>query len=235
MVIEPEQEKYTTTLTIDYADPARQEESYVFLPALRRYQRLSPSARCAATAGTDATPDDFEFGFDSNITQVKVDFVARRRILSLLVSDLPRGAFPAGFELPLGWPQPTLGQWQLRDVYQIAITKLPSSGGAGCYGKRVYYIDGQSYVPLWIEIYDPQMRPQRYHAIFPHVLDVPGVGSAMASGADVEAFWNLANNHATFTVEPALDGKHFIDQQVPAEFDDVARYSTPSGLDLIMR
>lgn len=235
MVIEPEQEKYTTELTINYADPARHEESYIFLPALRRYQAISPSARCAATAGTDATPDDFFFGFDSNITQVKVDYLARRRILSLVGAALPHKAFPEGFEMPLGWPAPSMGEWQVRDVDEIAVSKLPGSGGARCYGRRIYYIDSQSYVPLWTENYDQQMHPMRYHGIFPNVIDVVGVGKVMASGSDAEAFWNFETDHASFTMEPALDGKHYIDQQVPAYYNDIPRYSSPSGLNLIMR
>ncbi len=47
MLLEPEQQKYTTTLSIVYADPARAEDSYAFLPSLRRYQQLSASARCS--------------------------------------------------------------------------------------------------------------------------------------------------------------------------------------------
>jgi hypothetical protein len=79
------------------------------------------------------------------------------------------------------------------------------------------------------------MKPQRLHAIFPHTVDAPGIGPVNANGSDVEIFWDLAQNHATFIVEPTADGKHYINEQVPKEFDDVSRYSTPSGLNLIMR
>jgi hypothetical protein len=235
MLIEPEQQKYTTTLTVEYADLGRPEDSYVFVPALRRYQTLSASARCTETAGTDATHDDFQFGFDSNLTELNVEYLGKRRILTLANVSIPTEPFPAGFDLPLGWPKPSMGKWQLRDVDELAITKLPSSGAAKCYGRRIYYVDSTLYMPLWSENYDQQMKPVRYHAIFPHTIDVPGIGSVTGSGSDVEIFWNLANQHATFTVEPALDGKHYINQQVPARYDDIPRYSTPSGLNLIMR
>jgi hypothetical protein len=235
LLLVPEQQKYTTTLTIDYADPARSEDSYVFIPALRRYQPLSSLARCAETAGTDANHDDYQFGFDSNITQLKVDYVARRKLLTMADLNLPRENFPAGFDLPLGWPQPSIGKWQVRDVDEISVSTLPSHGGASCYGKRVLYVDSHFYTPLWVENFDKQMKPQRLHAIFPHTVDVPGIGPVNANGSDVEIFWDLAQNHATFTVEPTADGKHYINEQVPKEFDDVSRYSTPSGLNLIMR
>jgi hypothetical protein len=216
MLLEPEQQKYTTTLTIEYADPTHEEDSYVFLPALRRYQALSASARCSETAGTDGTRDDYQFGFDSNITQLKVDYVARRKLLTLADVSLPPSPFPAGFDLPLGWPEPSMGKWQLKDVDEISISNLPGRG-ASCYGERLFYVDSHFYTPLWVENYDLQRRPLRLHAIFPHTVNVPGIGPVNATGADAEIFWNLLHNHATFTVEPAGDGQHYIDQLAPKE------------------
>ena len=235
MVLEPEQQRYTTALSIVYADPTRAEDSYAFVPALRRYQQLAASARCSETAGTDANHDDYQFGFDSNITQLKVDYIAHRKILLLIDSKRPTESFPAGFDSLIGWPKPSMGKWQLRDVDQISVSKLPSAGGSACYSKRIMYIDSHYYNPLWTENYGTDGKPARIHAVFPSVVDAPGVGPVIGSGADVEIFWNLVQNHATFTVEPALDGKHYINEQAPKEFDDLPRYSTPSGLNLIMR
>ncbi len=235
MLLEPEQQKYTATLTVEYADPARSEDAYVFIPALRRYQALSASARCSETSGTDATRDDYQFGFDSNITQLKVEYVARRKFLTLADVNLPSENFPSGFDLPLGWPKASMGKWQVKDVDEISVSPLPARGGASCYSKRVLYVDSHFYTPLWVENYDAQMRPLRFHAIFPHTVEAPGIGPINANGSDVEAFWNLQQDHATFTVEPAGDGRHYINGQAPKEYDDVPRYSTPSGLNLIMR
>jgi hypothetical protein len=236
MLLEPEHEKYTTTLTIDYADPTRPEEAYVFLPALRRYQPLAPSARCVKTAGTDGTRDDYEFGFDSNITRLKVDYLGHRRILTLADVKLPGAPFPAGFEMPYGWPEPSMGKWAVKDVEEIAVSGLPGLGNAAsCFGRRILYIDSHFYTPLWVENYDTQMHLLRIHAIFPHTVDAPGIGPVNASGADVETFWNLPEQHATFTVEPDGNGQHYINEQTPAEYKDVPRYSSPAGLNLIMR
>ena len=235
MLLEPEQLKYTTTLSIVYADPTRSEDSYAFIPSLRRYQQLSASARCSETAGTDANHDDYQFGFDSNITQLKAEYVAHRKILLMVDSIEPKGAFPDGFDLPLGWPKPSMGKWQLRDVDEVSLSKLPSAGGSTCYTKRVIYIDSHYNNPLWIENYGKDLKPARIHAVFPRAVEAPGIGPVLGTGSDAEIFWNLEQNHATFTVEPALDGKHYINEQAPKEFDDLPRYSTPSGLNLIMR
>jgi hypothetical protein len=57
MVQEPEQQKYSATLTIGYSDLAKPEDMYTFVPALRRVRQLSAAARCASS-GFDTTPDD---------------------------------------------------------------------------------------------------------------------------------------------------------------------------------
>jgi hypothetical protein len=49
MVEEPEQERYTAVPAISPTDLTRPEQVYVFVPSLRRYQTLSPSARSART------------------------------------------------------------------------------------------------------------------------------------------------------------------------------------------
>jgi hypothetical protein len=40
-------------------------------------------------------------GFDSNLTQVKVDLVAEKKILTLVDITLPQGLFPQNFDMPL--------------------------------------------------------------------------------------------------------------------------------------
>jgi hypothetical protein len=115
MTIEPENEKYNASLTISYNDLTRPEDVYVFIPSLRRYQPVSAAARCTPSAGTDATSDDFRFGFDSNLTQVKVDYVASKKVLAMVDAALPRTPFPDGYSMPLGWPKPSWGKWQVRD------------------------------------------------------------------------------------------------------------------------
>jgi hypothetical protein len=75
MVKEPEQERYTAVLAISHTDLTRPEEVYVFIPSLRRYQPLSPAARCSPDLGTDETPDDRRYGFDSNLTQHRQGYI----------------------------------------------------------------------------------------------------------------------------------------------------------------
>jgi hypothetical protein len=166
MFLEPEEERYTATLQIDYTDLARPEDLYVFLPALRRSQPMATSGRCAPQSGTDTTAEDFRYGFDSNLTEIDADYVGQRKMLALLDYDQPTEKFPGGYLMPLVWPKPSWGRWQLRDVDVISVHKIPSRATGYCYGRRVMYIDHSFWGLLWEELFDMQMQPWKFAAFF---------------------------------------------------------------------
>ena len=56
----------------------------------------------------------------------------------------------------LPWGKPSLGKWELRDVYVIEMSRLPAFSQGYCYSRRVLYIDKETFMPLAIELYDPQ-------------------------------------------------------------------------------
>jgi hypothetical protein len=234
MVTEPEQSRYTATLTISYEDLTRDEDSYIFLPALRRYQPISTLARCSPNQGTDSTQEEYRFGFDSNLSELSVDFVATKKIVMLL-PDSPPAHFPDDFDMPLGWPKPSWGKWQVRDVDVISVAKLPARAQGYCYGKRVMYIDRTSSAPLWEDLYDSQMHLWRLYGMFLHPREVPNVGVVDASTQMIYSFWDVQNSHATFFIEPADNRPYYLNEQAPKDYFDLRRYTEPSGLNLIMR
>ena len=235
MTVDPEQDKYTTILTVDYADLARPEELFVFLPSLRRFQPLSTAARCAPSQGMDATPEDFHNGFDSNMTELQVDYVGHKKILALVDPVLPQEPFPKSYDMPLGWPKPSWGKWQLRDVEVTSIEKIPSKASGYCYGPRVMYSDSHFNGILWEDLYDRQKRLWKIQAIFPLAVDVPGIGPVNTADSDIEELWDIQNNHASIGAEPSPGRPFYVNEQAPKEFNDLRRYTTPAGLNLIMR
>jgi hypothetical protein len=234
-VVEPEQDRYNTSLKIDYTDLARPEDAYVFLPTLRRFQPVSALARCSPTAGSDTTADDFRGGYDINMTQVKVDFLGEKKILNLQGFTMPAGGYPDDFDLPLGWPTPSWGKWQLRDVYVISDTKLPEFARGYCYGKRVMYIDKHFYGLLWEDLNDAQEQPWKFLAVFRPAREAPGIGPVDEALSYEESIWDIQKQHATFFTDPPGDKPLYLNEQTPASYLDVTRYTTPSGLTMIMR
>jgi uncharacterized protein DUF1329 len=235
MVEEPEQERYTAVLAISHTDLTRPEEVYVFIPSLRRYQTLSPSARCSPDLGTDETPDDRRCGFDSNLTQLSAEFIGTKKILSLMGFTLPTGRFPENYDMPLGWPKPSWGKWQLRDVYQVGVSKLPSRGSGYCFAKRVVYVDATIFAPLWEDLYDKKLQPNRSIALFLRTLDIPGIGPQDSSNSMVYGIWDVQTHHATVFAEPGDDQPFYVNDEAPKDFTDLERYTTPNGLNMIMR
>lgn len=137
--------------------------------------------------------------------------------------------------MPLAWPKPSWGKWQLRNVYVISASKVPSKASGYCFGKRLMYVDKASFQPLWEDLYDAKMQPWKIFGLFLRTLDVPGIGPLTASGSMVWAFWNVQSDHASFFIDPASSHNLYVNDQAPAEYKDLTKYASPAGLNLIMR
>jgi len=236
MLSEPEQQRYTASLQIVDTDLTHNEALYAFIPALRRYQPVSTLARCGTTQGVDITEEDYRSGFDSNLSDMKVDYLGERKVLTLLIDRMPDKGFPDSFVMPLGWPQPSWGQWQVRDTYVISVSKLPSEARGYCYGKRVMYVDKTTFAPYWEELYDAQMHPWKIVGLFLHTINLPDIGPVETSGSLIYSFWDIQNDHASFVLDPTNTSYQvYWNSQVPTDYLDLTRYSTPGGLNMIMR
>jgi hypothetical protein len=100
----------------------------------------------------------------------------------------------------------------------------------------VMYVDKATFNTYWEELYDSKMALWKIAGFFLHTIDVPGIGPVDSSGSLIYAFWDIQNNHASFIGDP-IDSQPttYINDQVPKEYLDLSRYSTPGGLNLIMR
>ena len=158
MVLEPEQFRYFAHLSIFYQDIKRDQDAYIFIPALRRSLRISMAARCADYEPMgDFTPDDMRQGFNGNLSMFQPQFLRDQRILGLTDLTTADFDFPDGWDMPLGWSMPW-GNWSLRDVWVIDVRRIPMLRPGYCYGKRVMYVDKHFYHELWTDLYDPNMK-----------------------------------------------------------------------------
>lgn len=237
MVLQPEHLKYTAHLMIGYSDLTHPQDVYIFKPDLRRSLHLATSARCSPTYNSVLTPDDSRFGFDGNITEFQARFLGEKKILALTDYKAVGGNFPDNWDMPLGWPKPSWGKWELRDVDVIDVRRVPSKAQGYCYGKRIIYIDKQFDAPLWEELYDANMRLWKIANLSPRAAMVPGIGIVNGSGSITEEWWDIRNHRASYTFfVPDKSGRDVLaDKQVPSRFDNVAKYSTPGGLSQIPR
>ncbi len=235
MTMEPEQARYAANLLIAYTDLTKPQTTYIFKPALRRAEELSAAARCASE-GSDTTPDDSFFGFDGDIPNFDSNLVATRRIIDQLDIGTAGANLPEDYDMPLGWPKPSWGKWEVRDAYELDIRRIPAKSRSYCYGKRIMYLDRQFYGALWEDLYDSEMKLWKIALLQPIVMKVPQLGPQNSAGAQISHFWNIQSNHATFSGPNDGHGYNvLINDEVPKQYLDIEKYTTPGGLNQIMR
>jgi hypothetical protein len=235
-VEEPEQIRYTTLLTLYPKDSQQTKELYIFVPGLRRWIRGSLASRCSPIAGTDYAQDDYKReGFNGGIGAFDARFIGHQQILALTGDYAPLGGnFPANYYMPLGWPKPDWGAWQLRGVDVIDVRRIPAEQAGYCYGKRIMYEDSSTHYALWEDVYDTNMHFWKTALLAQRIVAADSLGS-VPGGFDSSA-WDQKNDHMTSTATQGQDGRDIlIDNAVPKEYQNLVSYSTPAGLAEIMK
>jgi hypothetical protein len=224
----PEENKYTVNLQMYYDDPARPQEIYTYIPALRRSVRRSSAARCSPIFGTDVIQDDV-YPRPVLLDQFSYRVLGRKKLLFQTTLD-PRHLFEEesyNVSGAPGWPKPEAGPWELRQVWVIEERALPSNSGY-CYGSRVSYLDPDQFLSPTLDIYDHGLRLWKVFnsGYAPGALD-DGHGSLVIQANTRSMTLDLINSHATISIEA---GPGRANAQVPEKYRDPQVWALPSGL-----
>ena len=145
-------------LRIKYWDINKADDSYAYIPALRRVRRLTGADDTDPLLGTDATTDDFE------VFRQKFDSRMKFRILEhrdFLVPKTYVGMenIPA-YDHEKHGPCPQV-EWEIRPFW---VLEIMINNPDYAYSKRVLYVDavpldqGGNYLLYWGESYDQRGR-----------------------------------------------------------------------------
>ncbi|HUY18772.1 MAG TPA: DUF1329 domain-containing protein [Candidatus Binataceae bacterium] len=235
----PEQARYTAVMTIYYQDQSRNEDTFLFVPALRRTLRLSSAARCSPVFGSDATNDDTRHGaFNGNITKFDADYQGEKRILEMPNPDPIKSGFLENFVPPLYFPKPEIGKWEVRGVDVINVHRIPSLKKGYCYGSRVLYCDKESHNAMWDELYDANMKLWKVSYDPQGLVKVPGVGSYWTNAAWGNII-DMQNVHESWVYLSGPTGPMRSDSDCSnvdgLDLADAGRYGSVRGLSEIMR
>src|SRR5262249_7261252 len=118
--------------------------------------------------------------------------------------------------------------------------RIPSMQSGYCYGKQIMYIDKDSYNLIWKDLYDPEMKFAKADMVNHIASEVPHQGMQFETGNTVQTMWNLQREHLTFFNTAGGSGKGIVNNELcrnlnGVDYDDVAHYSTVSGLTQTMR
>ena len=143
-ILEPFDLKGVGALGYRYLDPAKQDDSWLYLPSLRRVRRLSTAQRSDALFGQDTDVDSY-YGYSGHIAWMEWKFLGERDLLGVMHAR----HYPVKWDERVDWAFDEV--WEKRRVYVLEDTsKLPQYA----YGKRVLFIDKEAWVIPHTDIYD---------------------------------------------------------------------------------
>ncbi len=144
-LIEPFDLKGTGFTFNRYLDHTRQDDSWLYLPQLRRVRRLSSAQRSDALFGQDTDQDSYG-GYAGNIAWMDWRFLGEKTVLASFSAE----------HMPVVWGEPS-GDfmhgdvWEPRDCWVVeGISRLPQYA----YSKRVIYLDKETAFIAYSDIYD---------------------------------------------------------------------------------
>lgn len=143
-LLEPFDLKGVGSLGYRYMDPGRHDDSWLYLPAMRRVRRLSTAQRSDALFGQDTDVDSYG-GYAGQIAWMDWSYLGEREIIAAMHSR----QFPVKWHSQVDWAFDDV--WEKRTVHVVeGVSKLPQYA----YSKRVLYIDKESWVIPYSDIYD---------------------------------------------------------------------------------
>lgn len=201
-IMEPFDLRGTSSVWYRYLDPYRQDDTWLYLPQLRRVKRLSSAQRSEALYEQDADLDSFD-GFSASIAWQTWRHLGERTILA---------PFHA-VHFPVRWRSGRATflpdeRWEPRRAWIIeAVPKLPKYS----YSKRVIYLDQETFRILYAELYDQQGQLAKIWLNSHHFPAEPSVKKGD------EADWQYAYLPSVTIVD--LDSLHATTCSMPAAAD----------------
>ncbi|MFI5396522.1 MAG: DUF1329 domain-containing protein [Candidatus Binatia bacterium] len=144
-IVSPFDMKGVGQLGIRYLSAARQDDTWLYVPAIRRIRRMSTAQRSDSLFGQDTDQDSY-WGFSGHIAWSSWKLLGVKDVLGVVHREhYPVQRCPGGADFTY------CDNWEKRRAYVIEGTsKLPQYA----YGKRVLYIDAEAWIVMASDIYD---------------------------------------------------------------------------------
>jgi hypothetical protein len=148
-ILEPFDLKGVGLTSIRYLDPDRQDDTWLYLPTLRRVRRLSSAQRSDALFGQDTDVDSYG-GYAGQIPWFDWKFLGEKTVLASFHAE----HFPVQFCKGEG-DFTFCDNWEKRQVWVVEGTPKQAQYA---YGKRLIFIDKETYYIPFTDISDRGMQ-----------------------------------------------------------------------------
>jgi hypothetical protein len=143
-ILEPFDLKGVGALGNRYVESSKQDDSWLYLPSLRRVRRLSTAQRSDALFGQDTDVDSY-YGYSGHIAWMDWKYLGEKEVLGSMHAE----HFPVTWDTKVDWAFNDV--WEKRKVYALeGVSKLPQYA----YSKRVIFVDKEGWVIPFTDIYD---------------------------------------------------------------------------------
>jgi hypothetical protein len=143
-ILEPFDLKGVGALGNRYVDSSKQDDSWLYLPSLRRVRRLSTAQRSDALFGQDTDVDSY-YGYAGHIAWMDWKYLGEKDVIGAFHAK----HYPVKWNEKVDWAFDDV--WEKRRVYVLeGVSKLPQYA----YSKRVLFIDKEGWVMPFTDIYD---------------------------------------------------------------------------------
>jgi hypothetical protein len=78
--------------------------------------------------------------------------------------------------MPLGFPKPSWGKWEVRDMAIDDVHRIPSEAAGYCYSSRIIYADKENWLGDWVDLFDSNKKLWKSISYYNNAGDVPGYG-----------------------------------------------------------
>ena len=141
---EPPESNNTRFFNLRYIDPKKEDDGYMYYAPFRRVRRISVAQRTDTIDGSDFIYDD-EYGWDGHIGRNTYTLIGRKDLLCSRRTDSSK------FERIPGQAVPNN---VVRERINTYVVEVKSKDPNYIYGKRIWYLDPETYLVTWTEIYD---------------------------------------------------------------------------------
>jgi len=203
--VEPFDLKGTGLVSFRYTDPAKQDDTWLYLPSLRRVRRLSSAQRSDALFGQDIDLDSYNV-YSGDVSWFKWRLLGEKQMLGSM----------HGENLP---PTPCTRDggatycdaWEMRPVFIVeGSAKLPGYA----YSKRVIYVDKETFLPLYSDVYDPRGELWKTMVQNIRVAHKPNPGAALEYDSELPFIYGftMVDLQLLHASRSAIPGTQFRDE-----------------------